>query len=85
MIWYIIGAVVILGIILFLVLGKKKTKKEDDGETGQIDGGEIEGTTIEPTMEDETADVKLEEGSETPAEDLSLPTEEESADEEKTV
>jgi hypothetical protein len=85
MIWYIIGAVVILGIILFLVLGKKKTKIEEDGEAGQIDGSEMEGTTIEPTIEDETDDMKSEEGSEMPAEDLSMPTEEGSSEEEKTV
>ena len=85
MVWYIISAVVILGIILFLVLGKKKTKKEDEGETGEIDGGTIEGTTTEPTVEDETADTKLGEGLEMPAEDLSTPTEEETTDEEKTV
>jgi hypothetical protein len=84
MIWYVIGAVVILGIILFLVLGKKKTKKEEDGETGQIDGGAIEGTSIEPTMEDETEEVKSEDGLEMPAEDSSTLTEE-SSDEEKTV
>jgi len=74
-----------LALIAFVLLGKKKTKKEDDGETGQIDGGTIEGTTIEPTIEDETEDTKLEENSETLAEDLSMPTEEESSDEEKTV
>lgn len=84
MIWYIIGVVVILGIILFLVLGKKKTKKGDDGETGQIDGGEIEGTTIEPTTEDETSDVKLEESPDILPDELSSPTEEDSTDEEKT-
>jgi len=85
MTWYIIGAVVILGIIMFLVLGKKKIEKEDGGETEQIDGGTIEGTTIESTMEDETENVKPEEGSELSAEDLTMPTEEGSPEEEKTV
>lgn len=77
MIWYIIGGVVILGLILALALGRKKPKA-DEGESGQINGGETEPTTIEPTVEDATEETTPE----TEEDDLSESTEDESAKEE---
>ena len=74
MIWYILGAVVIVGLILFFVLGKKKNKKEDETEGGQIDGSET--TIIEPTVEDETSG-----GSDILPEELSAPEREKSIEE----
>lgn len=83
MIWYIIGAVVIVGLILYLTLGKKKTKKEDEVEGGQIDGGETK--IIEPIMEDDSQDVKSEEETDILPDELSAPAQDETTDEGKTI
>lgn len=58
MIWYIIGAVVVLGLILFVVLGKKGGKREDIKEGEQVKDEEAKLITSEPTLEEdpETSD-----------------------------
>jgi len=76
MIWYIIGGVVILGLILALALGRKKPKANE--ESGQITGGDEESTKIEPTVEDSTEETTPE----TQEEDFSAPVEDEPAKEE---